>query len=95
MSRSFPRQGSTEEWEIINTTADAHPIHIHLIQFQAINTQPYQAGAYSKDWEAAFQGGFNPGDGYAIQLLQQQQSYHPDRQQHCGWKHLGGPVPEG
>jgi spore coat protein A len=53
----LPRVGSTEEWEIVNTTADAHPIHIHLIQFQLVNRQPYQAGKYFKLITAA------PGDG--------------------------------
>ncbi len=30
---------STEVWEIYNFTADAHPIHIHLIQFQVVDRQ--------------------------------------------------------
>ena len=29
-----PTVGSTEIWEIHNMTVDAHPIHIHLVQFQ-------------------------------------------------------------
>ena len=33
------RVGATEVWEIINLTADAHPIHLHLTQFQLINRQ--------------------------------------------------------
>ncbi len=59
----LPRVGSTEVWEIINTTADAHPIHVHLVQFQVISRQPFQAAAYTTDWEGAFTGGFRPGDG--------------------------------
>jgi FtsP/CotA-like multicopper oxidase with cupredoxin domain len=35
-----PRVGSTEIWEIGNLTPDAHPIHIHLIQFQIVSRQP-------------------------------------------------------
>jgi len=34
-----PKQGDTEIWEIYNFTADAHPIHIHLVQFEVINRQ--------------------------------------------------------
>jgi len=34
-----PSDGSTEEWEIYNFTADAHPIHVHLVQFQVVNRQ--------------------------------------------------------
>jgi spore coat protein A len=31
--------GATEVWEIYNFTADAHPIHIHEVQFQVVNRQ--------------------------------------------------------
>ena len=31
-----PGTGDTEVWEIYNFTADAHPIHIHLVQFQVM-----------------------------------------------------------
>ena len=34
-----PRLGATEVWEIYNFTADAHPIHIHEVQFQVVNRQ--------------------------------------------------------
>lgn len=40
----LPQVGSTEVWEIINMTPDAHPIHIHLIQFQIMNRQPFNLG---------------------------------------------------
>ncbi|KAK6931874.1 Multicopper oxidase, type 1 [Dillenia turbinata] len=31
-----PKSGSTEIWEVINLTADNHPLHLHLATFQAI-----------------------------------------------------------
>jgi len=34
-----PAVGATETWEIYNFTADAHPIHIHLVQFQVLDRQ--------------------------------------------------------
>jgi len=34
-----PALGGTEQWTIWNFTADAHPIHIHLVQFQVVNRQ--------------------------------------------------------
>ena len=34
-----PAVGATEVWEIRNFTADAHPIHIHLVQFQVVNRE--------------------------------------------------------
>ena len=40
----LPQVGATEIWEIINMTPDAHPIHIHLIQFQILNRQLYYVG---------------------------------------------------
>ena len=58
----LPRVGSTEIWEFLNLTMDAHPIHIHLVEFQLLNRQavalgpdkePTYAGAYA----AAFGGG--------------------------------------
>jgi spore coat protein A len=35
-----PRLGATETWEFHNFTADAHPIHIHEVQFRVVNRQP-------------------------------------------------------
>jgi FtsP/CotA-like multicopper oxidase with cupredoxin domain len=34
-----PTAGSTEVWEIYNTTADAHPIHIHETVFEVVDRQ--------------------------------------------------------
>ena len=34
-----PAINSVEEWDIVNTTGDAHPIHIHLTQFRLLNRQ--------------------------------------------------------
>ena len=45
-----PKAGTTEEWVIINLTADAHPIHTHLASFQLVSRQPLQAAKYFKDW---------------------------------------------
>ena len=33
--------GSTEIWEIHNTTVDAHPIHLHLVDFRVLDRQPF------------------------------------------------------
>jgi len=34
-----PQLGATETWEFYNFTADAHPIHIHEVQFRVVNRQ--------------------------------------------------------
>jgi bilirubin oxidase len=39
-----PSLGSTEIWEIHNFTEDAHPIHIHEVQFQVVDRQPIEGG---------------------------------------------------
>jgi len=52
-----PRVGSTEVWEIANLTEDAHPIHVHLIQFQVINRQAFRRDDYRVAWDGAFPGG--------------------------------------
>jgi FtsP/CotA-like multicopper oxidase with cupredoxin domain len=35
-----PTAGTVEVWEIFNTTADTHPIHIHEVLFRVLNRQP-------------------------------------------------------
>ncbi len=39
MITETPMLGDTELWEIYNFTADAHPIHLHLVGFQVVNRQ--------------------------------------------------------
>lgn len=59
----LPRVGSTEIWEFLNTTVDAHPIHVHLIEFQLLNRQAVTIdpntgqAAYMDDWATDFPGG--------------------------------------
>ena len=56
-STETPQEGATEVWEVANLTGDAHPIHIHLIQFQVISRQPFDVTTYLADWIASFPGG--------------------------------------
>lgn len=57
-------EGQTEVWEIVNTTMDSHPIHLHGLQFQLINRQPYDAMMFNAAYAAAFPGGvYIPGYG--------------------------------
>jgi FtsP/CotA-like multicopper oxidase with cupredoxin domain len=59
----MPLEGDTEVWEIINLTADAHPIHLHLVQFQVLDRQDFNVSQYSAAYAQAF--GTNP----AVPLL--------------------------
>ena len=43
-----PMVGDTEVWEIYNSTADAHPIHLHLVSFQTLGRQKFTATVVPK-----------------------------------------------
>jgi spore coat protein A, manganese oxidase len=51
-----PEVGATEVWELHNFTADAHPIHIHEVQFQVVDREPVAGGPARppEPWEAGF-----------------------------------------
>jgi FtsP/CotA-like multicopper oxidase with cupredoxin domain len=53
----LPKEGSTELWEIVNLTADAHPIHLHLTQYQLVSRQAFDVNKYNAAYAAAFPGG--------------------------------------
>lgn len=36
-----PRRGTVEIWELVNLTADAHPIHLHAVHFQVLGRQRF------------------------------------------------------
>jgi spore coat protein A len=36
-----PSVGATEMWEIFNFTEDAHPIHVHEVQFEVVNREVF------------------------------------------------------
>jgi spore coat protein A len=37
---------TVEQWELVNTTGDAHPIHLHYTQFQILDRQAFDAEGY-------------------------------------------------
>jgi FtsP/CotA-like multicopper oxidase with cupredoxin domain len=61
----LPQVGSTEVWQIANLTEDAHPIHIHLIQFQIVSRQNFRRDDYRAAWDGMFPGGTFKGVTYA------------------------------
>jgi FtsP/CotA-like multicopper oxidase with cupredoxin domain len=71
----LPKEGETELWEIVNITADAHPIHLHLVQFQLMNRQRFNVNKYSGDYAAAFGGVYIPE--YGPPLAYDQGLVHP------------------
>ncbi|MEP6959128.1 MAG: multicopper oxidase domain-containing protein, partial [Nitrospirota bacterium] len=51
-----PRVDAVEIWELYNVTEDAHPIHLHQVQFQVVNRQAIEGGAVRapEHWEKGF-----------------------------------------
>lgn len=42
----MPRQGTVEQWNIVNITPDPHPIHIHLVTFRVLGRTPLRTPEY-------------------------------------------------
>jgi len=63
----LPHEGETELWEIVNLTADAHPMHPHLVAFQVLNRQGLDVLRYTAAYNAAYPVGM-PIDGYGPPL---------------------------
>jgi spore coat protein A len=57
-----PVLGTTEIWEFVNTTEDAHPIHLHLVRFQILDRRPIDAAAYVYDDKLVYIGDAVPPD---------------------------------
>ena len=90
-----PNEGDTEVWEIVNLTADAHPIHLHLVQLQIVNRQSFNTNRYNAAYAAAFPTGYdyvagaNVGPGVYTPAFGPPLSYEPNLQ--SGGKHGGNP----
>ncbi|HEX3820397.1 MAG TPA: multicopper oxidase domain-containing protein [Candidatus Sulfotelmatobacter sp.] len=41
-----PMLDSTEIWELVNTTNDSHPIHLHLVRFQVLDRRTFDIDTY-------------------------------------------------
>ena len=50
-----PALGATETWELWNWSADAHPIHLHLVKFEVVNRQAIGGAVRPPEpWEAGW-----------------------------------------
>ena len=45
-TESIPN-GATHEWQLVNLTADTHPIHLHLAHFEVLERQAFDADGYA------------------------------------------------
>ena len=57
-----PILNSIELWRLINSGRGVHPIHIHLVQFQILDRQPFDADRYNKSGEIIATGPAIPPD---------------------------------
>ena len=58
-----PKLGDTEIWEIYNCTGDAHPVHLHLVHFEILSRQEFEADI---DDQPVVQHNGAIGDGFRI-----------------------------
>ncbi|MCB9087371.1 MAG: multicopper oxidase domain-containing protein [Calditrichae bacterium] len=55
-----PMLNDTEVWEVYNTTADAHPIHLHLVSFQILDRRPFE-GEVEEKYQIQHDGSYGRG----------------------------------
>ena len=59
-TEDFPKQGTTEIWNWVNLTEDAHPMHPHLVKFQVLGRVPLDVARFEGDWLAWIAAGRKP-----------------------------------
>ncbi|MGA3227615.1 MAG: multicopper oxidase [Acidobacteriaceae bacterium] len=51
-----PVLNTTEIWELVNLTEDAHPIHLHLVRFQILDRRPFDKYEFQDKGTVRFTG---------------------------------------
>jgi len=60
-----PVLGTTEIWEFLNLTEDAHPIHLHLVRFQILDRRVFNVSAFIyENRNVVYRGDAVPPDPY-------------------------------
>ncbi len=82
----LPYEGETELWEIVNLTADAHPMHPHLVAFQILNRQGLDVLAYTAAYNTAYvsAGMVNPATGLPLEGYGPPLNYNSSGVTGCG-----------
>ncbi len=63
-SNSTFKSGKTYDFYFINLTPDAHPMHIHLVNFQKVKQFPFDVASYEQEY-FSINGGKPDRYGYA------------------------------
>lgn len=45
----LPRQGTAEQWDIVNVSPEPHPIHLHLVNFRVLGRQTFDVPRYTRE----------------------------------------------
>ncbi|MBO2443013.1 multicopper oxidase family protein [Actinomadura nitritigenes] len=85
-SEDFIKEGSSEIWEYINPNHDAHPMHVHLINFQVLNRQPIDATAYQNAFQKWLDGGRKAADRPVLEHYVTGPPSPPDPDEAHSWK---------
>ena len=51
-----PILDSTEIWELVNTTDDSHPIHLHLVRFQILDRRSFEISTFWSTGQIRYTG---------------------------------------
>lgn len=51
-----PTIDTTEIWELVNTTEDSHPIHLHLVRFQILDRRNFNELVYWRTGQLSYTG---------------------------------------
>jgi spore coat protein A len=57
-----PVRGTTEIWELVNTTSSMHPFHIHLVNFQVLDRRPFDVDQYASNGAIQYTDAASPAD---------------------------------
>ncbi|MER6814442.1 multicopper oxidase domain-containing protein [Spirillospora sp. NPDC000708] len=90
----FVQAGSSEIWEYINPNNEAHPMHVHLVNFQVLNRQPIDATAYRHAFEAWLGGGRRPEERPVLERYVTGPPSPPDPDEARSWKDTVKVYPE-
>jgi spore coat protein A len=57
---------TVEIWELVNTTEDSHPIHLHLVRFQILDRRSFDEPLYFTTRQIRYTGPVVPPDSYEV-----------------------------